>query len=119
MNLKFIYFDAGDVLFSGLVTKKPWFAFLNKIGIPKNKQAKFDQLYSEYENKFNLGTMQVSSFLEIAKQKLALSFPNDFNLQQAMVSEFKPISKMHNLAKLAKKSYPVGLLTNMYPNMIC
>ncbi len=117
-NIKFIYFDAGDVLFFGLTDDTLWVNFLAEINITEDLLTKFNNLYDNYEPLFNVGAISVLEFQKIVEKELNYKFPQNYDLQEEMIKKFKPNYDMHKFVKTIAKKYRIGLLTNMYLNML-
>lgn len=110
-NKKFIYFDLGGVFFhwrSGLaeITKKL------EVG-----SGKLEEIRIRYDDQVCRGKMTTDELWGKYQEELGIIGPKNFNFAQEWVKTFTPIPESHELIKELIKKYPVGILTNVYPEV--
>jgi len=111
-SIKFIYFDIGGVLvdwtraFTGAANKFN----LNSedIGIV------FDQNHDDITK----GLISAKDLWKECIQKYNLKNASDFNFLESWVSDYRPIKQAHKFLEKLKPRYKVGLLSNIYKDML-
>ena len=117
-KIKFVYFDVGGVVVLDFSKTNKWQQMLDDLKIPKNIQDVFSDLFDQYEPDICRGKKTVDSFVNQAKKEFNITFSNNFSFQNEMINRF---TKNHSLWAILKKlqaNYSLGLLTNMYPDML-
>ena len=117
-NIKFIYFDVGGVVikdFSGTNKREE---LKKELGIPKDKDQEFEDIYDFYQDEINT-TREIDSLIPIYKEKFGITLPDNYSfLVDGFVKRFEKNTDIWPAVELAKSKYKIGLLTNMYPNML-
>jgi FMN phosphatase YigB (HAD superfamily) len=107
-QIKFVYFDIGDVVFE-------WKQVLRKIAAMANKSyEEVYAVYKKYDDDVCRGKISPQELWQHFKIELGIDKEIE-NFIEWWVSDFTPILPMHQLAKEIAKRYEVGILTNIYP----
>jgi len=116
-EIKFIYFDVGGVLLLDFSGTNKWEKMKKDLGVEGETAKKLDLFWKENEQRFCRGN-DLDEALPEFSQKLGIIFPNGYSMLQDFVKRLDLNPFIWPLAKAAKEKYKVGLLTNMYPNML-
>jgi len=116
--ISFIYFDIGGVLLDDFYGSDRWLKFKKSIGVKKEFDKEFEELYKEYENKELCLNRDVDSLIPIFTKKFGLKFPKNYSLIQNLVNRFKKNDSIWPLIYKLKEKVRLGLLTNIYPGML-
>ncbi len=117
-NIKFIYFDVGGVVIKDFSGTNKWEELKVELGIPKNKDQEFEDIYDFYQDEINT-TREIDSLIPIYKEKFGISLPDGYSfLVDGFVKRFEKNIDIWPVVELAKRKYKIGLLTNMYPKML-
>ena len=110
--ISYIYFDVGGVLldwsrvFEGAATKYNL--------DPEDIGKVFDQNHDDITK----GVLSAKGFWDKCIQKYNLKNASDFDFLDSWVSDYSPIKEIHNLIKKITPKYKIGLLSNIYKNML-
>lgn len=116
--IKFIYFDVGGVVIKDFSGTNKWEELKLELGIPKDKSMEFEDIYNKYQDEINT-TREIDSLLPIYKEKFGIDIPEGYSfLVDGFVNRFERNESIWPVIKLASEKYKIGLLTNMYPNML-
>lgn len=117
--IKFVYFDMGGVLISDFSdgTGK-WGKMKEIMGVKKEFDKEFDGLYDDYERRGLCLNRKVDTLIPIFSKKFGMSFPPGFSMQDYFVDHFDPNPDIWPIVKQVKKKFKVGVLTNMYVDML-
>lgn len=116
--LKFIYFDVGGVVIKDFSGTNKWEELKVELGIPKDKDQEFEDIYDFYEDEINT-IREIDSLIPIYKEKFGITLPDNYSfLVDGFVKRFEKNSDIWPIIEMAKSKYKIGLLTNMYPNML-
>lgn len=115
--IKFVYFDVGGVVIKDFSGTVKWKELKNDMGIRPDQEQGFDEIFDRYEPEVCVGR-DVETLLPLLQVKLGLSFPKDYSFLADFVNRFEKNESIWPVIKKVKKKYKVGLLTNMYPNML-
>jgi len=108
MNIQFVYFDIGGVLLN-------WEKALVKIAKEHAKSEKeVMDVFAKYDADFCRGLVDIETMERTLTKELNLNDMKDFNFHEFVITRFEKIEKMHTLLYEVKKSYKVGLLTNLH-----
>lgn len=109
-NVKFIYFDVGDVLmrFSGGLQSMG-----EKVGLSYDECLK---IWLDMDNEICRGNTDPQELWNRIKA-LANYTGDDIDFVPFWVDHFEPIPEVHDLARKLSKDRQVGLLTNIYPGV--
>ncbi len=115
--IKFVYFDIGGVVILDLTANNGWAKMKKDLGITPEKDAEFEEFFDKIEYEVNKG-LDVESLIPIMKNKFGLCFSKDYSLLADFVNRFKKNESIWPVIREIQKTCRVGLLTNMYPNML-
>lgn len=115
-KIKFIYFDLGGVFFHWRGGLK---ILAERFNVPfDDAQGKgFENIRVRYDDQVCRGKMTTNNLWKMFEKETGIIFPKDFNFSEEWVKTFKPIAETHELAKELINKYPVGILTNVYPEI--
>ena len=117
-DIKFIYFDVGGVVIKDFSGTNKWEELKAELGIPKDKNQEFEDIYDFYQDEINT-TREIDSLIPIYKEKFGITLPDNYSfLVDGFVKRFEKNTDIWPVVELAKSKYKVGLLTNMYPKML-
>ncbi|MEI6690292.1 MAG: hypothetical protein WCL07_00920 [bacterium] len=117
-KISFVYFDVGGVLIKDFSATNKWQEMKQFLGVPPDKDQLCDQLYDKYEPAANEGKIDIDSLMPELEQKLDIKFPPNFSLRGYMTSKFSPNLSLWPILDSLQPKYKLGLLTNMYPNLL-
>ena len=115
--IKFIYFDVGGVIIKDFSGNTKWTKMKKVMGVKKDFDKEFDSLYNQYEFKELNLTRPVDTLIPIFTKKFGMNFPKGFSMFKYFIDHFEQNRSLWPILKKIKKSYRVGLLTNMYVGM--
>lgn len=115
--IKFVYFDVGGVVIKDFSGTDKWKELKTDMGIKPDQEQKFDEIFDKQEPEVCVGR-DIETLLPIFQKKLGLSFPKGYSFLADFVNRFEKNESIWPVIKKLKKRYKVGLLTNMYPNML-
>lgn len=115
-QIKFVYFDLGGVCVLDYFKTNKFQKFMDSIGVDQKKQSEFKTLFAEYEPKICAG-MTMDAFYNMAINSYKLTVRNGDEMLDDMISRFEINPAIQLIIDTASKKYPIGLLTNMYPDM--
>lgn len=117
-NTKFIYFDVGGVVIKDFSGTSKWEELKLELGIPSEKSQEFEDIYDLYQDEINT-TREIDSLIPIYKEKFGITLPDNYSfLIDGFVKRFEKNLDIWPVIEFAKSKYKIGLLTNMYPNML-
>jgi len=117
-NIKFIYFDVGGVVIKDFSGTNKWEELKVELGIPKDKDQEFEDIYDFYQDEINT-TREIDSLIPIYKEKFGITLPDNYSfLVDGFVKRFEKNTDIWSVVEYAKSKYKIGLLTNMYPKML-
>ena len=106
-QIKFVYFDIGDVLFE-------WKDGLKGLSEISNKSyQETHDAFEKYDADACRGTITPQELWKHLKTELDIKIEID-DFADWWSDYFKPILEMHDLVKKAAKKYRIGILTNIY-----
>ena len=109
-QIKFVYFDIGDVVFS-------WQEVLKKIAVMSNKPLeRVWAVFDKYDLDVCRGKIMPQAFWVHFKEELGIKEDIE-NFVEWWTSDFTPIPLMHQLVQETSKKYRLGILTNIYPEV--
>ncbi len=116
--IRFIYFDVGGVVIQDFRGTNKWEELKNELGIPQDKSQEFEDVYDFYQDEINT-TREIDSLMPIYKEKFGITLPENYSLLiDGFVKRFEKNLDIWPVIELAKSKYKIGILTNMYPNML-
>jgi len=116
--IKFIYFDVGGVVIRDFSGTNKWEDLKHELGIPVNKSQEFEDVYDQYQDEINT-IREIDSLIPIYKEKFGINLSDNYSfLVDGFVKRFEKNLDIWPVIEIAKSKYKIGLLTNMYPNML-
>lgn len=116
--IKFIYFDVGGVVINDFSGTNKWEDLKRELGIPANKSQEFEDIYDLYHDELNTNR-EIDSLLPIYKEKFNIKIPEDYSLLvDGFIKRFEKNLDIWPIIETAKRKFKIGLLTNIYPNML-
>jgi len=116
--IKFVYFDVGGVVIKDFSETNKWEDLKQELGIPSDKGQEFEDIYDLYQDEINTNR-EIDSLLPIYKEKFNIIIPNNYSLLvDGFVKRFEKNIDVWPIIKDIKRKFKIGLLTNMYPNML-
>lgn len=115
--VKFIYFDVGGVAINDLSGTDGWSRLKVELGVTPEIDAEFMKAWYPYEHEVLVGR-DIETLIPVFRRDFGLDIPEGYSLLNGFLSRFtanKPIWPVIERVKAANK---VGLLTNMYPDML-
>ena len=108
MEIKFVYFDIGNVFhtFEHLFEK-----VAKDFG---KKPDDFGDMFDKYSDQITDGKINAKKLWKYCCQELNIKNGENYDFAKAWVSDYKLIPEMHELAKRIAQKYRVGLLSNHY-----
>ena len=88
-NIKFIYFDVGGVVIKDFSGTNKWEELKVELGIPKDKDQEFEDIYDFYQDEINT-TREIDSLIPIYKEKFGITLPDNYSfLVDGFVKRFE------------------------------
>lgn len=115
--IKFVYFDVGGVVIRDFSGTNKWIEMKRDMGIKPDRDQEFDEWFEKYEAESCVGR-DIQTLVPMMKQKFGLSFADNYSFLNDFVDRFEKNESIWPVIKKAKEKYRVGLLTNMYTNML-
>lgn len=115
--IKFVYFDLGGVAIRDFSETNKWGVMKDVMGVKKEFDRAFDQLYDQYELNELCLTRDVDSLIPIFTQKFGMRFPVNFSILKYFVDHFERNISIWPVIGKVKQTCRIGLLTNMYVGM--
>jgi epoxide hydrolase-like predicted phosphatase len=110
-KIKFIYFDLGGVFFH-------WRRGLKILA--ERFQKDYEELEGiriKYDDMVCKGKITTEELWGKYKEELGIITPENFNFAEEWVKTFTKIPESHELVKELLQIYPIGILTNVYPEV--
>ncbi len=116
--IKFIYLDVGGVVIKDFSGTNKWEELKIELGIPEDKSQEFEDIYDFYQDEINT-TREIDSLIPIYKEKFGITLSDSYSfLVDGFIKRFEKNLDIWSVIQTAKSKYKIGLLTNMYPNML-
>lgn len=115
--IKFVYFDVGGVVIRDFSGTNKWEELKTGMGIKPEQAEAFSEIFDKYEPEVCIG-LDVETLVPILQDKLGLQLPKGYSILQDFVSRFEKNESIWPVIERLKGKYKIGLLTNMYPNML-
>ena len=115
--MKFIYFDVGGVLNKDFSNTLKWDLLTNEWNISKLVKEKVGEMFNRFEKEACVGR-NVDDFLLVMNKKFGTKFPKNYSLNENFVNLFYKNEGINKIIDQIKNKYELGLLTNMYPEML-
>jgi FMN phosphatase YigB (HAD superfamily) len=115
--ISFVYFDVGGVVVDDFSGNDKWARMKDDIGLRTEDEKEFDSLYNEYEKEVCIGR-DVDTLVPIFKERFKLNIPESYSMQEYFIDRFEKNEFILPVIREIKKDCRIGLLTNMYPDML-
>lgn len=115
--IKFVYFDVGGVVIKDFSGTNKWEELKQGIGIKPEQDKEFIEFFDKYEPEVCLGR-DIETLVPLMKEKFNLTLPNDYSFLKDFVYGFERNDSIWPVIEKAKRKFKIGLLTNMYTNML-
>ncbi|HLE48524.1 MAG TPA: HAD-IA family hydrolase [Patescibacteria group bacterium] len=115
--IKFIYFDVGGVVIKDFSGTNKWIELQRGIGIKPEQDQEFVEFFDKYEPEVCLGR-NIETLVPLMKKKFGLKLPKDYSFLKDFVDRFEKNESIWPVIEKAKSKFGIGLLTNMYTNML-
>lgn len=116
-KIRFIYFDLGGVIIRDFGGTNKWNELKTDIGLKPSQFHDFEDFFNKYEPQVCLG-LDIETLVPKLKEKFNLNLPSNYSLLMDFVNRFEVNPYINDVLLKARKNYKIGLLTNMYPNML-
>ncbi len=117
-DIKFVYFDVGGVAILDFSKTNKWQEMTQALGVNESNRKRFDEIFNEFEPEICVSKKSLDGFAEVVKSKLGMSLPAGYSMLDDFVNRFEVNSSLHPILNKLSKQYSLGLLTNMYPEML-
>jgi len=117
-DIKFIYFDVGGVAILDFSKTNKWQEMTQALGVNEFNKDKFDEIFNKFEPEICVGKKSLDEFTKTVRFELGLSLPADYSMLDDFVNRFEANVSLHPILNRLSKQFQLGLLTNMYPNML-
>ena len=115
--IKFIYFDVGGVVIKDFSGTNKWSELKKDIGVSLSQNEDFDAFFDKYESELCMGR-NLKTLLPLIKKEFSINFPKNYIFLNEFVNRFDKNDTLWPLLEKLRNKYRIGLLTNMYPNML-
>lgn len=115
--IKFVYFDVGGVVIKDFSGTNKWEELKTGMGIKPEQAEAFNEIFDKYEPEVCIGR-DVETLVPMLKEKLGLELSDDYSFLHDFVDRFEKNESIWPIIEKLKGKYNLGLLTNMYPNML-
>lgn len=116
--INFIYFDVGGVVIKDFSATNNWEILEKKsLGIPPDKSAIFNQIWKKNEIQIGID-LDVDSLIPEISSQCDITFPPNFSILDQFIPLFDTNTSLWPLIESLKSSHRIGLLTDMYPQML-
>lgn len=115
--IKFVYFDVGGVVIKDFSGTNKWEELKSGMGIKLDQAKAFNEIFDKYEPDVCVGR-DVETLVPMLREKLILRLPENYSFLLDFVNRFQKNESIWPILEELKKNRKLGLLTNMYPNML-
>ncbi len=115
--IKFVYFDVGGVVIRDFSGTNKWEELKSGMGIKSDQVKDFNEIFDKYEPDVCVGR-DVETLVPMFREKLGLKLPENYSFLLDFVNRFEKNESIWPILKKLKENRRMGLLTNMYPNML-
>ena len=116
--IKFIYFDVGGVVIKDFSETNKWEELKQELSIPSNRSQEFEDINNLYRDEINT-IREIDSLIPIYKERFNIKLSKDYSLLiDGFIKRFDKNLDIWPIIEIAKSYFKIGLLTNMYPNMM-
>lgn len=117
MSVEFIYFDVGGVLVHDFSKTNKWEEMLDDLGLQGGLRSQFENLFDQEEPRICRGK-DVDTLVPVLRDEFGLHLEPGYSLLEDFVSRFEKNTELEQIVYKLEGSFGLGLLTNMYPNML-
>ena len=117
-NIKFIYFDVGGVAILDFSKTNKWLEMTKALGVTDSIRNEFDDIFKRFEQEICISKNSLELFIDLVKSKWKLNIPENYSMLDDFVNRFEANKSLYPILTKLSKEYKLGLLTNMYPNML-
>lgn len=115
--ISFVYFDVGGVVVRDYSGTDNWTRMKHDMGIRVEDHARFDSFWGPHEVRVCKGA-DVETLVPLIEQEFNIHLPEGYSLLNDFANRFEKNEPIWPVIENAQKIARVGLLTNMYPNML-
>lgn len=116
--INFVYFDLGGVVINDFSGTNKWSQLKKELGITPEKDKQFENFWKKYEAKACIGR-NIETLLPLTKKEFNSQLPNNYSLLlDGFVNRFETNQSIWPIINKFHQHCRVGLLTNMYPEML-
>ncbi len=115
--LRFVFFDFGGVLIKDFSKTNKWEGLMDYWRVKKEQQNEFSEWWDEIEPKLDIGE-SLTSLLPVFRNKYGVKVDEESDVLGDFVDRFERNEALWSVVREIKKNQRVGLLTNMYPQML-
>ncbi len=115
--IKFVYFDVGGVVIKDFSGTNKWVELQRGVGLKPGQDKEFVKFFDKYEPEVCLGR-DIETLAPLMKEEFGLTLPKDYSFLKDFVYRFERNESILPVIEKAKSKYKIGLLTNMYTNML-
>lgn len=115
--IEFVYFDVGGVVIKDFSGTNKWEELKSGMGIKPDQTKDFNEIFDKYELDVCVGR-DVETLVPMFREKLGLKLPQNYSFLLDFVHRFEKNESIWPILKKLKEDRRVGLLTNIYPNML-
>ena len=115
--ISFVYFDVGGVVIKDFTATNKWAELEAEMGVTLEQSVAFKEFWRRHEGEVCEGK-DLESLVPLLRQELNLPLPPNFSFLHGFVSRFYKNESLWPVIQAVKAEVPVGLLTNMYTNML-
>ncbi|MGA3020598.1 MAG: HAD family hydrolase [Candidatus Micrarchaeales archaeon] len=115
--INFVYFDLGGVIVKDFTETNKWEKLKKEWGITTKQNIEFEEFWEEYEPRVCAG-MHINDLIPPINKQFGTKIPLRHSLLNDFVDRFRSNKSIWPIVNKMKKICRVGLLTNMYPDML-
>lgn len=116
-QIKFVYFDVGGVLINDFSGNNKWEEMKRDLGVTYETNSAFEAAWDTIDEKVCID-FDVDQFTDTIRTIPGIKIAEHYSMLDDFVNRFDFSPSIWPLIEQASKSYPMGLLTNMYPRML-
>lgn len=116
-DIKFVYFDIGGVMLLDFSGTNKWTEMKRALGVTPDQDEAFDQVWKKYRSQICIDCDVDTISGELASAA-GVTLDESYSMLVDFVDRFEKNLSMWQVVEKAKNTFPVGLLTNMYPRML-
>lgn len=116
-KIKFVYFDVGGVVIKDFSGTNKWQDLKQELGIKPQDDVKFDSFYDSLAQDRNT-FLDINLLIPQIRKDFNILLPDNYDFLDGFVKRFEKNESIWPIIAKAMREYRIGLLTNMYPNML-